>query len=299
MNGKQGFARAFLIASALGALYLAVEAVLQSFGTSVCATEGCKVVSQYTRFGDLTMVLLGLGTVSAITILAARGMRLASELVDGAIDFLLIAALAGEGFFVGYQLFWLRVACIFCLSVFGIFLVLGLLRALAGRRAVLAGFGALAAVLSLFFLVLPAGGTAIPRDRQYLLFTSDDCKHCTEIRKEIEEHRIDVTRLPVREYSAFLKNMGIEHVPTLMVNGPREKIFLTGADAIRAYLFCQPAPSTSPRPAARPTTTPAGKQSRAGQPAGQVNLFAPMIGPDQIFNPRPDDGLCKEDVKCD
>jgi len=58
MNGKYLSSLLFLAISALSTLTLLVEAVLQLFGKSICATEGCKVVAQYTRFGDLTMVLL-------------------------------------------------------------------------------------------------------------------------------------------------------------------------------------------------------------------------------------------------
>lgn len=295
MNGKYLSARIFLIAGALSSLYLLLEAVLQSFGKSICATEGCKVVAQYTRFGDLSMVLMGLGTVVAITALAARGTRAASAGRDRLIDFLLVVSLAGEGFLAGYQLFRLNAVCIFCLSVFGIFVVLGALRVLAGHREVLAGFGALLALLALFYLVLPAGGTALPLDQKYILFYSPDCKHCSEIRKELEEHKIAVRHVDVKEYALLLKNMGIENVPTLLVNGTYEKHFLTGADAIRRHLFPEPAPQQAQKAlSAAPL-----KKNDDGQRAGQFNLFAPATGPNPIFNPLPDAGLCKENVKCD
>jgi len=295
MNGTYLSALLFLIAGILSSLYLLVEAVLQAFGRSICSTEGCKVVAQYTRFGDLTMVLLGLGTVAVITTLAARGMRSTSAGRDRVINFLLVASLAGEGFFVGYQLFRLNAVCIFCLSVFGIFVVLGALRVLAGHREVLAGFGALLAVLSLFYLVLPAGGTALPRDQKYILFYSADCKHCVEIRKQLEEQKIEVRHVEVKEYASLLKNLGIEGVPTLMVNGPAEKVFLTGADAIRRYFF----PTSAPVPA-RKAKPDAGVRNRSAvAPAGPLDLFAPSTTQNPIFKPLPDDGLCKENTKCD
>ena len=300
MNGAYLSTLLFLIVSALGSLYLLIEAILQSLGKSICATEGCKVVAQYSRFGDLAMVLLGFAMVSSIAVLAARGMRSQSVWRERLVDVLLCVSLAGEGFFIGYQLFWLHAVCVFCLSVFGLFVVLGALRMLAGHREVLAGFAALFAILGLFYLLLPAGGTALPLDNKYILFYSADCKHCAEVRKELEDRKFAAVHLPVREYSAFLKNMGIEYVPTLMVNGPYEKIFLTGSDAIRTYLSsCQQPATSSPQAVRKTKAAPAGRESGTGQPAGQLNLFVPSIGPDQVFNPRPDDGLCKEDVKCD
>jgi glutaredoxin-related protein/uncharacterized membrane protein len=299
MNGNYLSSLAFLIVGIISSLYFLLEAVLQLFGKSICPTEGCKIVSQYTRFGDLTMVLLGLGTVAVISALAAKGMRSVSETRDRIINFLLVVSLAGEGFFVGYQLFRLHAICIFCLSVFGIFVVLGILRVLAGHREVLAGFGALAAILTLFYLILPTGGTALPLDQKYILFYSPDCKHCAEIRKELEANKIEFKHVEVKEYAPFLKNLGIEHVPTLLVNGKYEKYFLTGIDAIRNHLFCKPGSAPAGKAVKKISAAAREKKNTSAAPAGQLNLFAPSATPNSIFNPLPDEGLCKEDVKCD
>ncbi len=290
----------FLVASALGTAYLLVETVLQSLGKSICASEGCKVVSQFTRFGDLSMVLLGLFTLSVLTALAARGLRSSSSSRDRFVNFLLVAALAGEGFLAGYQLFHLHTTCVFCLSVLGIYIVLGLLRALAGHPEVLGGFGALLAVLGLLYLVLPSGGTALPLDGKYVLYFSPDCKHCSEIRTEIERQGLDVLHVNVKDHAATLKNIGIEHVPTLMVNGPYEKVFLTGTDAIRRYLAtCRsgqtPAPKVQPRARG---TGPVTQSSGSTKSPDTLGLFPPLGTPGQIFSPPADEGLCREDTKC-
>ena len=301
MNGKYLSTRLFLAVSSLSALTLLVEAVLQLFGKSICATEGCKVVAQYTRFGDLTMVLMGLGTVALITVLAAQEMRAVSVRSERVINFLLVVSLAGEGFFVGYQLFRLDAVCGFCLGVFGIFVLLGGLRILSGQREVIAGFGALLAVLVLFYLILPAGGTALPRDAKYILFYSADCKYCSEIRKELDEKKIEVRHVEIKEYAATLKNLGIEHVPTLMVNGPQEKIFLSGTDAIRRHLLtCEQArPAPQKKQASQTSSRSATTQATSGQGAGSLVPFLPGGGSNLIFNPLPDTGICKEDIKCD
>ncbi len=302
MNGTYLANLLFLITGALGTAYLLVEAVLQSLGKSICASEGCKVVSQYTRFGDLSMVLAGLGVLILITTLAFRGMRSVSAARDRVLNIVLVAALAGEGFLAGYQFFRLHTVCVFCLSVLGIYLALGLFRLLAGHQEVIAGFGALLAVLGLFYFILPAGGIALPLDQKYVLFFSPDCKHCIEIRAELEQQRIPVLHADVREFAATLKNLGIEHVPTLMVNGPYEKVFLTGTDAIRRYLAtCQAtrAPAASSRTrASGPIPAPSRSAPQPAQP-GKLDLFPSLGTPSQIFSPSPDDGLCKENTKCE
>ena len=301
MNGKYLSALLFLAVSALSTLTLLVEAVLQFYGKSICATEGCKVVAQVTRFGDLTMVLLGLGTLVLITVLAAQEMRSVTTGSGRTINFLLVVALAGEGFFVGYQLFRLHAVCVFCLGVFGIFVVLAGLRILSGQREVIAGFGALVAVLSLFYLILPEGGTALPRDAKYILFYSVDCKYCSEIRKELDQMKIDVRHVEIREYAATLKNLGIEHVPTLMVNGPQEKIFLTGTDAIRRHLLTceQSQPAPQKKQAARAAPEPGKTRGVADPGAGSLFPVLPGGASNPLFSPLPDTGICKEDIKCE
>lgn len=288
MNARPLLSRLFVITASLAAVYLLAESVLQFFGRSICATEGCKVVAQFTRFGDLSMALLGFSMFSLLAFLAARGLRSADERRDRLIDILLITSLAGEGFFVGEQLFRLDALCVFCMSVFGIYVLLGVLRVLSGRTMVLAGFGALAAVMSLFYLILPAGGTALPLDQRHTLFYSADCKHCAEIKREIEAQQLEVLHVPVQDHAATLKNLGIDQVPTLFVNGPYEKFFLTGTDAIRRYLASCRAP-LAPRRGA----------PEASPPASRLPLFTIPPSPDALFSPPPDDGLCKEDVKCE
>ena len=160
MNGRQGHTKYFFILSVLGSLYLLVEAGLQVFGRSICVSEGCGLVARIARFGDLSTVLIGFMALGLLALLSGLNLRRQSGLLDSAINLALIAALAAEGFFVGYQIFWLPEMCLFCLSVFGLFLTLGLLRWVAGWKETAAGFAAFALVLCFVGLVLPPRGTA-------------------------------------------------------------------------------------------------------------------------------------------
>jgi hypothetical protein len=304
MNKRSLSHRLFLFLSVLGAIYLAAEAVLQSQGRSICAGEGCKVVAQYSRFGDLAFVLAGFVVMALLAGLAAAGMRGERTAGDRTIDAVLIAALAAEGFLAGDQIFWLGTVCTFCISVFAIFVALGILRIAAGHRQVAAGFVALLMLLGLFYVVLPAGGPAVPKDAKLVLFYSTECKHCTEIRKELDESGLEVTHLLSKDYSLTLKGLGIDEVPTLLVNGPYERVFLTGTKAIRGYLAsCRTtAPAEGPAPAAKKSSREAAPGRRAvtaPAPHDPLNLFPVPGEPGSILNPPPDEGLCKEQQKCD
>ncbi len=250
------------------------------------------------RFGDLSTVLIGFIALGLLALLSGLNLRRQSRLLDSAINLALIAALATEGFFVGYQIFWLPEMCPFCLSVFGLFLILGLLRWMAGWKETAAGFAAFALVLSFVGLVLPPRVTTIPSDKKMILFYSEECRYCSEIKEEINKNKLEITPVLVKDYTPALKSLGINSVPTLLVNGRYEKVILTGKEAIRRYLaLCQS--SEKPIPSVPNTSTSKkGPSSRSGN-SGSGSPLSPPGEINPIFNPPNDEGLCQENQKCD
>ncbi len=298
MNGRQGHTKYFFILSVLGSLYLLLEAGLQVFGRSICVSEGCGLVARMARFGDLSTVFIGFMALGLLALLSGLSLRRQSGLLDSAINLALIGALAAEGFFVGYQIFWLPEMCLFCLSVFGLFLTLGLLRWVAGWKETAAGFAAFALVLCFVGLVLPPRGPAIPSDKKMILFYSEECRHCSEIKEEISKSKLEITPMLVKDYTAALKSLGVNSVPTLFVNGRYEKLILTGKEAIRRYLaICQssekPIPSVS-----NPSTSKKGSRPRS-ENSGPGSPLSPLGVTNPIFNSSNDEGLCKENQKCE
>ncbi len=253
----------------LGALFVLTEAVLQSMGKSICSTEGCHLVARYARYGDVSILVLGMLLFAVLFLLSIKSLKSSDPALDKFIDLILVAALASEGFFTGYQAFRLHAACVFCLVVFGLLLILGLLRLLSGHREILAGFVSLIAVFSLFYLVLPEQQSiALPPDKKMVLFYSEGCTYCAEVLKAIDENKLGVDHVLVKEYTGFLKSMGIESVPTLYVNNGNEKTFLTGKDPILAYLAC-----TQTGTAAKTAKTEKKQPSRENKTNGQGHAF--------------------------
>jgi hypothetical protein len=295
----------FLIISAVATLFVLTEIVMKFFGKSICNTEACNMTAQSARFGDMSIFLLGFGTFVSLAGLGFLNQRIRQSGLDRLVNIILIVALACEGFFMGYLAFRIHTPCLFCITIFVFMVSLGVFRLLAGNTEVLAGFGALAAVFVIQYLVLPAGVPVnLPLSEQLILFYSKDCKHCTEVIKELDDKKIHVAHLPVSEYAAFLKDMGIENIPTLMVNSPYQKIFLTGKEAISRYLIA------CTNPSAPSVTTPGKKHARArGKDTDQEKsmiqdktmtpeLFsqpALLTSPDQSAA---DNGMCKEEQVC-
>lgn len=295
---KPIYGEIFLWVSLASALLVLTEIIMQSFGKSICFSEGCRMTAQYARFGDIFILLSGLLLFSFLA-----GLTLASRYhhapVERLIRFILIVALAGEGFFMGYLAFRIHTFCLFCVIVFGLLMTLAILRLLAGEKEVIAGFAALLAVFSLQYLILPAGVTVnLPAKDRLILFYSKDCRQCDEVIKEMEEKKIAVTLQPVNEVAGFLKNMGIEHVPTLLVNDPYQKVFLTGRDAIHRYLLvCL----VAKKPAVQ-AEKKAGTGKEDNPPAGDAALTPDLYNQPGILNspngPATDEGMCKEGESC-
>jgi thioredoxin-related protein len=291
----------FLGVSLVGALFILAEMILQSFGRSICANAGCQVVANSARFGDISILLVGFLTFSLLTAFTIIGRYFYKPALEKYINFTLIVSLACEGFFTGYQAFRVYVPCIFCLIVFGFLVALGLLRLLSREHEVIVGFVALAAVFSLFYLILPAESMVIIPDHERLvLFYSKECKYCAQVMKDLEESKIPADHVLVTEYAVFLKSMGIEHVPTLYVNNRNEKIFLTGKDEIERYITSQ---ATAVNAANKPNKAAlkAHKTTSSAEKGGFASTndhFGLHDEPLKMMFPPSEEGMCRENENC-
>jgi uncharacterized membrane protein len=299
---KKVFGNIFLTTAILGILFLIIEIILQSFGKSICETEGCKLIAQYTRFNDISFLLTGLVTFTALAMLSFMSLYRNKTRFDRYINLILVVSLSAEGFLTGYQAFRLHTLCAFCLTIFGLFLLLGIWRILYGEKEVIAGFLSFAGVFALFYLVLPAGTAMHLPEEELLLFYGRDCKYCAEVMKEMKDNKVKVVTLPVGEYSGFLKNMGIEHVPTLYVNRKNQKMFLIGKGTIDQYLFCKqkvtPAKETKPK-AMMHTEQKPESQTAIGTNESDRPSIPNDISPVDLFIRDNDKGMCKKTEKCE
>lgn len=302
---KEG--KVFLAVSVLATLFVLAETVMQFFGKSICYTEGCKVVSQQVRFGEMSILLIGLATFALLSLLAALVRYMVSPGLKRFINFILVVSLASEGFFTGYQVFAVRTPCVFCLIVLSFIVLLGIIRFFSGEREVIAGFASFAAVFAMFYLVLPvSSNVSLPENERQILFYSSECKHCAEVMRYIEENKLTVKHFDVGGYYQALKGIGIDAVPTLYVNDKYQRVFITGEDAIKRYLAaCNRPPQQTPAPAnekAKPKSGKAGKgkaeiQSKTDGPALAPDIFGQhSIIP--LGEPPAENGACKESEIC-
>jgi hypothetical protein len=290
----------FMVVSSIGALFVLAEIIMQSIGKSICLTTGCRLAAQTVRFGEISILATGFLMFASLAALSAVSLRFTNPIYERLINILVITSLACEGFFMGYLTFRLYAVCVFCVIVFGFLITLGTLRLIAREYEVIAGFAVLAAVFTLFYLVQPVGITAtLPENGRFFLFYSKDCKYCDETKTQLEKEKIPVIYLEANAYRGLLKGLGIEHVPTLVVNDRYEKAVFVGQEAIKRYLLaCSQSDQSVKRPRmnAKPSTADRLKPMNNGELKMDFFTAGTVIS-------RPEDtasggGLCKQDEIC-
>lgn len=241
---KKNLTKFFDSVCIIGILLVSTELILDFFGTKLCETEGCELVAKQVRYGDWIILLLGLLIFLAIFIThrvavnyKKRNLEYKSDFYNQLNSFILIVALACEGFFTGFQAFRLYLPCYFCLIVFSLILILSILKLFMGSKEMLSGFGAFFGVFILFYLVLPVNKEPKLPEENLVIFYSENCKHCKELLKELDEKKIIIPHYLVDESPDLLKSVGIYQVPVMFINQPTEKRFIVGKSNILKFLM--------------------------------------------------------------
>lgn len=242
MHRQTDLARiSFFILSITGTLVVFIEVAMNLARTSLCTSEGCTAVTGQVRYGDITILLLGAAAFLLLSILSRPGSPRHDRRRDQGISILLCAAIASEGFLVGYQIFRVSALCWFCLAVCALFVLMGVLWTLSGHWEATAGFAGFFTVLLLFYLILPApiGGESLSDhigENRLTLFYSSSCKSCEEIESLCTECNIVINRVDADEHFDLLEEMDIYEIPVLFINGQEEKRVLIGKKKIEEYL---------------------------------------------------------------
>ena len=241
-SGKNTTKIAFFIVSIAGALYVLIDVGMNIWRTSLCTSEGCKAVARYARYGDISFLIPGALVFLLLAVLSRPGSARYGQFGDKLISTILCAAIASEGFLVGYQAFRVHEPCWFCLGVFALFALLGIIWFMSGHWEIITGFAGFAVVLALFYFILPVNNTTgdslgdhIEQNR-LTLFYSSTCKSCVEIENLCKDCNIVLNKVDADEHFDLLEGMNIYEIPVLFVNDNEEKRVLIGMTKIKAFL---------------------------------------------------------------
>ncbi len=217
-------------------------------GSAVCPTEACKIVEKLTKIGPLGLNLIGLFYFQTLFwVLRYYHSRETKRAFWPGL--LLMAGLSVEMVLFSFQLFVVRVFCLYCFFILAATLLLNLLH---GKKQILAGSVVVGAILMGFSLLnfQPAQSSsavtlekgifgsrtcAEPTKELYLIF-SDDCPHCLEVIKALEEcNSCDLHLNPIDEVGD-LQFEGIEKRETYSPQVNRQILSIMGIDKIPVLL---------------------------------------------------------------
>ncbi len=232
----------FRLLSLFGAFFTLAQLILKTMHSSICTTQGCLIVAKSVRFSDSFIILAGFITFSLLFLLSFSNKSKSSRFID----FILTLSLSAEGIFVGYQLFRIKHLCLFCLSVFAIFVLLSIARILQREYGVLTGFTSFAVILSLCYILKPPEVNIIA-SKPLVLVYKPTCSHCEKVIEEAKKNHVSIYTVKAGSCMDLLRMLNIKEVPVLIVNRRGKKEIIVGEKNIIQYLFAYRNGSQSPQ----------------------------------------------------
>ncbi len=217
----------------LGVVLTLLELVLKLFNSRLCSTQGCILISQSVRYTDNIIVLGGLFVFTAILVLNLGKIRNSSLILDQ----LLSVSLSAEGVFIGYQLFRMKHICLFCISIFSIFVLLALIRLSKKGFSVIWGFVSFGTILFLFYILKPVTSYIPPLNKPLVLIYKQSCPHCEKVISQAKKQKINICTIKADSCESLLKSLNINEVPLLIINNKNEKKIIVGERNILQYFL--------------------------------------------------------------
>lgn len=253
----------------IASLVVAVQIVVTLIvGSSICPTQGCKIVEELTIIPPLLLNFLGLLFFQAV--FWTRGFKKKTFWGIAPFGVLLLCGLVFDSALLGYQIYVAQTFCVYCLVVFGFVLLLNLLN---GRKQVILGLAVMGVTLFSFSILSFVPGAPVsetfslksaayglkscsaPTKEIYLLFSSK-CSHCQSIIKNINQcNSCDLYLNPIDEIEPLdiagielnkgfspringhiLTVLGIDTVPVLVSKGPDTYSIVKGEKNILNYI---------------------------------------------------------------
>ncbi len=225
--------RALSLFGFAGIILTLSELILKLFHSSICSTQGCIFIANSVKYSDSIIVVSGLAVFVAIFLLSFKKDERSVMLINQ----LLIISLSAEGVFVGYQLFRAKHICLFCISIFGVFLIISLIQLSKKHFYVITGFASFFTILFLFYILKPVNTQAPTMNKPLVLIYKKGCSHCEKVIQEAKKNKINICMIKANSCMALLKSLNIKEVPLLIINKSGEKKIIIGEQRILQYLL--------------------------------------------------------------
>lgn len=216
--------------SGVGLLVTSLELYLSFQDRSICKSEACVIVHSYDKYETLNLigvVLFFLLFVLAIFEMSSKDFRSFSFLRR--VRFLAVSiAVLVEGYLIGFQTWFIREFCGFCLGVATIIFLIFFCE-IFYQKLKLPSFLVLCGFVSLFISTFLVGVElkALSFDNPVIIY-KEDCSHCKEVLDYARKNEIPIKTYHVKEAYSLMSLLRIKEVPTLIYREDKSIAVLVG-----------------------------------------------------------------------
>ena len=225
-----------LLTISLSGLALNILEVYLNFkGTSICHTQGCATVHLF----DVHNFLNYLGIIiflflSFISLLDSFNLITSQVIILRSL--LLSLCLMVEGFFVGFQIWFIKEVCHFCLTIFILVLLCFILDFLSQRHYSFFICGILG-FLAIFTATYLVNVNLKPLNLSFpAIVYQKTCPHCEKVIEYAKKHNIKFKSYEVKRAYPLLRMLGLNSVPNLIYKENSTIIILNGDKNIIKWL---------------------------------------------------------------
>ncbi len=221
-----------LILSLIGIIITTLEVYLNSKGTSICKTQGCTIVHIF----DVHHILNYLGmtiffVIFVFTLFKSKELQVLRSLI-------LAVCIVIEGYFIGFQLWYVKELCYFCLLVAGLIFLIFLLDFFSSKVKTigLTGIiGFLSLLIATYLVNIPL--TSLDLKSPVIIYQRG-CPHCKAVIEYAKKHKIKINTYPVDRVYALMKILDLNSVPVMIYRKNKSEIFMiNGESNIEGWLI--------------------------------------------------------------
>ncbi|AIH04428.1 MULTISPECIES: hypothetical protein [Thermodesulfobacterium] len=210
------------------------EVYLQFKNSSLCKTDACLMIHLFDRLGILNY--LGVLVFAVVLGLTLLDLKIKSYALKRLRLFILGLCLVVEGYFIGFQAFFLQEYCQFCLVV-ALTIFLAFVLDVFSQKAFSWGFLGFSGFLALFTAVFLVNISLKPIFLDYpVVVYQQNCPNCKVVEEYVINNKIPVRFYEVSKVYALMRIAGIREVPTLLYREDNSLLVLVGKNTILNWL---------------------------------------------------------------
>ncbi len=219
-----------LIVSLAGIILTLIEIYLNFKGTSICKTEGCTVVHIFDIHNTLNYLgILIFSSIFLFSLLKNQKLLILRSLI-------LSICVIVEGYFIGFQAWYVKEFCHFCLTIAGFIFLLFFLDFLSSKHKTI-GLVGVTGFISLLISTYLVNMLLIPLNTKYpVIIYQKNCPHCKAVIKYAKENQIKINTYEVKKVYPLMKILKFDSVPILIYKDNNKVFVINGEKEIKDWL---------------------------------------------------------------